>query len=68
MANPVLQFRILSKAPDATASFYSAVFGWKVDAGNPLGYRRIAPDALRAVAPSGALSQARSPVRVYLRW
>jgi predicted enzyme related to lactoylglutathione lyase len=36
-----LQFQILSKAPDETASFYAAVFGWKVDAGNPLGYRRI---------------------------
>ncbi|HXO44138.1 MAG TPA: VOC family protein [Candidatus Cybelea sp.] len=41
MANPVLQFQIVSKAPDETATFYSALFGWKVDAGNPLGYRKI---------------------------
>jgi uncharacterized protein len=41
MANPVLQFQILSKTPDETAAFYSTMFGWKVDAGNPLGYRRI---------------------------
>ncbi|MGD0616779.1 MAG: VOC family protein [Bryobacteraceae bacterium] len=41
MANPVSQFQILSKEPDATAAFYSELFGWTVDAANPLGYRRI---------------------------
>jgi uncharacterized protein len=41
MANPVVQFQILSKTPDETALFYSTMFGWKVDAGNPLGYRQI---------------------------
>ena len=42
MANPVMQFQILSKTPDETARFYSRLFGWSVDADNPLGYRRIA--------------------------
>jgi len=41
MANPVVQFQILSRDPEATAQFYSTVFDWKVDANNPLGYRRI---------------------------
>jgi predicted enzyme related to lactoylglutathione lyase len=41
MSNPVMQFQILSKTPDAAAQFYSALFGWKVDADNPMGYRRI---------------------------
>jgi predicted enzyme related to lactoylglutathione lyase len=41
MSNPVMQFQILSKEPDATANFYSQMFGWEVDANNPLGYRRI---------------------------
>jgi predicted enzyme related to lactoylglutathione lyase len=41
MANPVLQFQILSKSPDETANFYSALFGWTIDANNPLGYRKI---------------------------
>jgi uncharacterized protein len=41
MPNPVVQFQILSQAPDETAQFYSALFGWTVDAGNPPGYRRI---------------------------
>jgi hypothetical protein len=41
MANAVTQFQILSKAPDETARFYSTLFGWSIDADNPLGYRRI---------------------------
>ena len=41
MSNPVMQFQILSKTPDETAQFYSALFGWSVDADNPMGYRRI---------------------------
>jgi predicted enzyme related to lactoylglutathione lyase len=41
MGNPVMQFQILSKAPDETARFYSALFGWTVSADNPLGYREI---------------------------
>ena len=41
MGNAVMQFQIISKTPDETARFYSEVFGWKVDADNPMGYRRI---------------------------
>jgi hypothetical protein len=41
MGNPVTQFQILSKNPDETARFYAEVFGWTVDANNPLGYRQI---------------------------
>jgi predicted enzyme related to lactoylglutathione lyase len=41
MANPVLQFQILSKSPDETAKFYSTLFDWTTDANNSLGYRRI---------------------------
>jgi predicted enzyme related to lactoylglutathione lyase len=39
--NPVMQFQIISKAPDETARFYSDLFGWSTDANNPMGYRRI---------------------------
>jgi uncharacterized protein len=41
MPHPVIQFQILSKSPDETASFFSTLFEWKIDANNPLGYRRI---------------------------
>ena len=41
MANPVLQFQIVSKVPEETARFYSELFAWKIDADNAMGYRRI---------------------------
>ncbi|HBY63635.1 MAG TPA: hypothetical protein DEH78_27735 [Solibacterales bacterium] len=36
-----MHFQILSKDPDGTARFCQDLFGWQVDAGNPMGYRRI---------------------------
>ena len=45
MANPVVQFQILSKAPEETARFYSNLFGWTVNDNNPLGYREISTGA-----------------------
>jgi len=41
MGNPVMQFQILSKAPEETAAFYASLFGWSIDANNPMGYRQI---------------------------
>src|SRR5215471_11144060 len=41
MGNPVTQFQIISKTPDETARFYADLFGWRIDANNPMGYRRI---------------------------
>jgi predicted enzyme related to lactoylglutathione lyase len=41
MSNPVIQFQILSKTPEGTAHFYQTLFGWTVNADNPLGYREI---------------------------
>ena len=41
MGNSVLQFQIISKAPEETATFYTSLFGWTVDSNNAMGYRRI---------------------------
>jgi len=41
MPNPVMQFQIITKDPDAAAQFYSGLFGWRIDANNPMGYRQI---------------------------
>ena len=41
MPNPITQFQIISKSPDETARFYGSLFGWTVNADNPLGYRQI---------------------------
>jgi len=39
--HPVRQFQILARDPDATATFYAQLFGWRIDRGNALGYRPI---------------------------
>src|SRR5580765_7195179 len=49
MGNAVTQFQILSKAPDATGRFYSDVFGWSIDADNPMGYRRISTGSAEGI-------------------
>jgi len=41
VGNPVSQFQIISKAPEDTALFYGQLFGWRIDADNSMGYRRI---------------------------
>jgi uncharacterized protein len=41
MANPVMQFQIISKDPEETAKFYGEMFEWKVNSDNAMGYRRI---------------------------
>jgi len=41
MGSPVIHWQMLSNKPEELAAFYSRLFGWKVDANNPLGYRAI---------------------------
>ena len=44
MPNPVFEFQMISKDPDATAAFYTGLFGWRIDTANAMGYRRIEND------------------------
>jgi predicted enzyme related to lactoylglutathione lyase len=39
MGDPVVQWQVISKEPGKHAAFYAGVFGWKIGADNPLGYR-----------------------------
>ena len=41
MPNPVFEFQVISKDPDATAAFYTSLFGWTINAANAMGYRRV---------------------------
>ena len=50
MNNPVLQFQIVAKSPEETAAFYQSLFGWRIDANNALGYRRIDTEPLAECA------------------
>jgi hypothetical protein len=49
MANPVLQFQILSKDPEATGKFFAELFGWNVGASDTMGYRRIATGSAEGI-------------------
>jgi uncharacterized protein len=39
--HPVRQFQLLARDPDATATFYERLFGWRIHRANALGYRQI---------------------------
>jgi predicted enzyme related to lactoylglutathione lyase len=44
MQNPVVHFEVIGKDGDKLRSYYSELFGWKIDASNPMNYGVIAPD------------------------
>jgi uncharacterized protein len=44
MSNPVVQWQIVAKDPDAVARFYRKLFGWKISTNNALGYREVAAE------------------------
>jgi predicted enzyme related to lactoylglutathione lyase len=39
--NPVMQWQIIARDPEAVTAFYARVFGWRVQSQNALGYRAI---------------------------
>jgi predicted enzyme related to lactoylglutathione lyase len=49
MANPVVHFEIVGRDGRKLQSFYANVFGWKVDANNPMNYGIVAADEGRGI-------------------
>jgi predicted enzyme related to lactoylglutathione lyase len=45
----VTQFQILTRDPALAERFYAGLFGWKVSADNPLGYRQIDTGSPRGI-------------------
>jgi hypothetical protein len=43
MANPVVHFEILGCDSKKSQAFYDSLFGWNIDANNPMGYGMVAP-------------------------
>lgn len=41
MAHPVVHFEINSPDADKVRSFYGSLFGWKIDANNPMNYGMV---------------------------
>ena len=38
MGQPVVHFEVMGQDGEKLRSYYSELFGWKIDAGNPMGY------------------------------
>ena len=38
MGRPVVHFEVMAKDADATREFFASMFGWEIDADNPMGY------------------------------
>ncbi|MGH9143985.1 MAG: VOC family protein [Vicinamibacterales bacterium] len=49
MGNPVVQWQIVAKEPNALARFYTSLFGWKVRTDNALGYRQLDTGSPRGI-------------------
>jgi predicted enzyme related to lactoylglutathione lyase len=41
MADPVVHFEVAGPDPAALQSFYASLFGWKIDANNPMNYGMV---------------------------
>jgi predicted enzyme related to lactoylglutathione lyase len=41
MADPVVHFEVAGKDAAALQSFYASLFGWKIDANNPMNYGMV---------------------------
>jgi predicted enzyme related to lactoylglutathione lyase len=44
MGQPVVHFEIIGKDPEKLHSYYSDLFGWKIDADNPMKYGMVQRD------------------------
>ena len=45
MGQPVVHFEIVGKDVDALQSYYSELFGWELNADNPMNYAVVPPDS-----------------------
>jgi uncharacterized protein len=50
MGNPVMHWQIVSTDPELTSKFYGKLFGWKIAAGNALGYRVVETLTAKGIA------------------
>ena len=44
MGQPVVHFEVIGRDPEKLRSYYSDLFGWEIDADNPVGYGIVARD------------------------
>jgi hypothetical protein len=44
MGQPVVHFEVMGKDPDKLQSYYAELFGWQIDADNPMHYGMVQRD------------------------
>jgi len=49
VSNPVVSWQIVARDPDAVASFYCDLFGWRLDVDNALRYRELRSGSDRGI-------------------
>jgi len=50
MGAPVVHFEIITKNAKGTQSFYKDLFGWEIDADNPMGYGMVDTKAGKGIS------------------
>ncbi len=62
MASPVTHFEIIGKDGKKSQDFYAKLFGWNVDAGNPMNYGMVSPQDGKGIGGGIAAAQDGKPV------
>ena len=63
MTRPVVHFEIHGKDGAKLQEFYRSLFGWEIDANNPMQYGMVTPGVGGPAEGSAAASPARTPRR-----
>jgi predicted enzyme related to lactoylglutathione lyase len=69
MPNPVVHFEILGTNGAKLQDFYRSLFGWTIDANNPMQYGLVAPDEKLGVGGGIAAAPPQAPpsVTIYVQ-
>ena len=66
MPSPVLHFEILGRDGKKAQQFYASLFGWAIDASNPMEYGLVAAPDGRGIGGGVAGSETEPSVTVYV--
>ena len=63
MGQPVVHFEVIGKDGARMQSYYSELFGWKIDTNNPMGYGIVAREDNLSPRGSGSAAASRERPR-----
>ncbi|MEA2579273.1 MAG: uncharacterized protein QOE83_165 [Actinomycetota bacterium] len=66
MANPVTHFEIHGRDAKKTRDFYASLFGWEIDANNPMDYGMVSAQGGQGIGGGIAAAQAEPMVTIYV--